>query len=285
MLNSIFSIEMSNQMIRWQVASLQGIIMSNKLSCYVVVYTSWGHQPTVPLNILFSYPFEVCRHPNKFMFKSPRKRGIDLTENTSSWKILNPETPLAASTPKLQQAATTKQKATPFLSLGPLSAPKSHVSDWPGQVWPFRSLSFFTMGEKSRQPDSPKTGPFCQASEGGLHFGSESGVGVELEKNSAPNASALVTCSKTPSEQWRGESWVTKVKPSRSCWSPIKKRDPKAPPARLQRQCPHRIHADQESIWRWALLQLRKVLKVLSWWNQPVFPMKFASNEQANAIM
>ena len=40
------------------------------------------------------------------------------------------------------------------------------------------------------------TDPFCQASDGGLHFGSESGVGAELEKNNAPIASALITCSK-----------------------------------------------------------------------------------------
>lgn len=42
----------------------------------------------------------------------------------------------------------------------------------------------------------PTSSPFCQASDGGLHFGSESGVGAELEKNSAPIASALITCSK-----------------------------------------------------------------------------------------
>ena len=42
------------------------------------------------------------------------------------------------------------------------------------------------------------TDPFCQASDGGLHFGSESGVGAELEKNSAPIASALITCRKLP---------------------------------------------------------------------------------------
>ena len=39
--------------------------------------------------------------------------------------------------------------------------------------------------------------PFRQASEGGLHFGSESGVGAELEKKSALRASALITCNKT----------------------------------------------------------------------------------------
>jgi len=41
-------------------------------------------------------------------------------------------------------------------------------------------------------PDHP-TNVFDQASEGGLHFGSESGVGAELAKNSAPMASALIT--------------------------------------------------------------------------------------------
>ena len=51
------------------------------------------------------------------------------------------------------------------------------------------TLTYIMFFPTKEAPDHP-TNVFDQASEGGLHFGSESGVGAELEKNSAPMASA-----------------------------------------------------------------------------------------------